>query len=161
MATIKNVANYLHELLDVDAFKDYALNGLQVQGKEKLKKIVMGVSATQALIEAAIGKDADAILVHHGWFWDKENPRIIGMKHKRLQLLILRTFKAEITIKKELVYGIISQNLPTLNCFCIKRVFVLKQIILPQITLKMIYCHHKHNFFSRASETFSYQETTI
>ncbi len=88
MATIKNVANYLHELLDVDAFKDYAPNGLQVQGKEKLKKIVMGVSATQALIEAAIEKDADAILVHHGWFWDKEDPRIIGMKHKRLQILM-------------------------------------------------------------------------
>lgn len=88
MATIKNVANYLHELLDVDAFKDYAPNGLQVQGKEKLKKIVMGVSATQAFIEAAIEKDADAILVHHGWFWDKEDPRIIGMKHKRLQLLM-------------------------------------------------------------------------
>lgn len=88
MATIKNVSNYIHELLDVDAFKDYAPNGLQVQGKEKLKKIVMGVSATQALIEAAIEKDADAILVHHGWFWDKEDPRIIGMKHKRLQLLM-------------------------------------------------------------------------
>jgi len=88
MATIKNVAHYIHELLDVDAFKDYAPNGLQVQGKEKLKKIVMGVSATQALIEAAIEKEADAILVHHGWFWDKEDPRIIGMKHNRLKLLI-------------------------------------------------------------------------
>lgn len=88
MATIKNVTAYLNELLAVDQFKDYAPNGLQVQGKQKLKKIVAGVSATQALIDSAIEKKADAILVHHGWFWDKEDPRIIGMKHNRLKTLI-------------------------------------------------------------------------
>ncbi|PID33916.1 MAG: Nif3-like dinuclear metal center hexameric protein [Thiotrichales bacterium] len=88
MAKIKNVVNYLHELLDVDGFRDYAPNGLQVQGKEKIKKMVTGVSATRALIEAAIEKEADVILVHHGWFWDKEDPRIIGMKQKRLKLLM-------------------------------------------------------------------------
>ena len=88
MATLKHFTTYLNELLDVDGFKDYAPNGLQVEGKEKLKKIVTGVSATQALIEAAIEAEADAILVHHGWFWDKEDPRIIGMKYRRLKLLM-------------------------------------------------------------------------
>ncbi len=88
MATLKHFTSSINDLLDIESFKDYAPNGLQVEGKEKLKKIVTGVSATQALIEAAIEADADAILVHHGWFWDKEDPRIIGMKYRRLKLLM-------------------------------------------------------------------------
>ncbi len=88
MATLKHFTSTINELLDIESFKDYAPNGLQVEGKEKIKKIVTGVSATQALIEVAIEADADAILVHHGWFWDKENPRIVGMKYRRLKLLM-------------------------------------------------------------------------
>jgi len=88
MATLKNVTTFINELLEIDKFKDYAPNGLQVEGEEKLTKILTGVSATHALIEAAIERKADAILVHHGWFWDKEDPRIIGMKYRRLKLLI-------------------------------------------------------------------------
>jgi len=88
MATLKHFTSYINELLDIDGFKDYAPNGLQVEGKGKLKKIITGVSATQALIEAAIEKEADAIVVHHGWFWKGEDQRIVGMKHKRLKLLM-------------------------------------------------------------------------
>lgn len=88
MATLKNVTHYINDLLAIDTFKDYAPNGLQVEGEEKLSKIITGVSATHALIEAAIEKKAEAILVHHGWFWEKEDPRIIGMKYRRLKLLI-------------------------------------------------------------------------
>ncbi len=88
MATLKHFTDTINELLAIDNFKDYAPNGLQVEGKAKLKKIVTGVSATQALIEAAIEANADAILVHHGWFWDKEDPRIVGMKYRRLKLLM-------------------------------------------------------------------------
>ncbi len=88
MATINNIILYIDEILDSKRFKDYAPNGLQVQGKKEIKKIITGVSATQALIDAAIEQDADAVMVHHGWFWDKEDPRIIGMKHNRLKLLI-------------------------------------------------------------------------
>ncbi len=88
MANIKDITSYIDELLEIGSFKDYAPNGLQVQGKQKLKKIITGVSATQALIEAAIVQEADAVMVHHGWFWDKEDPRIIGMKHNRLKLLV-------------------------------------------------------------------------
>ncbi len=88
MATLKNLTNYINELLAIDTFKDYAPNGLQVEGEEKLIKIITGVSATHALIEAAIEKQAQLILVHHGWFWEKEDPRIIGMKYRRLKLLM-------------------------------------------------------------------------
>ena len=88
MESITTIVNYTNGLLDSKSFEDYAPNGLQVQGKTEIRKIVTGVSATQAFIEAAIEKDADAILVHHGWFWGKEDPRIIGMKYKRLKLLM-------------------------------------------------------------------------
>lgn len=88
MESITTITNYINDLLDSKRFKDYSPNGLQVQGKTDIKKIVSGVSATQEFIQAAIELDADAILVHHGWFWDKEDPRIIGMKYKRLKLLI-------------------------------------------------------------------------
>ncbi len=88
MATLKHLTSYINELLDIDTFKDYAPNGLQVEGKGKLKKIITGVSATQALIETAIEKEADAIIVHHGWFWKGEDPCITGMKYKRLKLLM-------------------------------------------------------------------------
>jgi dinuclear metal center YbgI/SA1388 family protein len=88
MPLLQELREYTDNFLEIDKFKDYAPNGLQVQGKPQIKKIVTGVSATQALIEAAIKKQADAILVHHGWFWKNEDPRIIGMKHTRLKLLM-------------------------------------------------------------------------
>ena len=88
MATLKHFTSYINELLEIEKFKDYAPNGLQVEGKGKLKKIITGVSATQALIEVAIEREADAIVVHHGWFWGGEDPCIVGMKKKRLKLLM-------------------------------------------------------------------------
>ena len=88
MESTTTIINYLADLLDVKQFKDYSPNGLQVQGKPEVRKVVAGVSATQALIEKAIEQEADLILVHHGWFWDKEDPRIVGMKYKRLKLLM-------------------------------------------------------------------------
>ena len=88
MESIITITNYIDGLLDSKSFDDYAPNGLQVQGKTDIRKIVTGVSATQGFIEAAIEQEADAILVHHGWFWDKEDPRIVGMKYKRLKLLM-------------------------------------------------------------------------
>lgn len=88
MESITTITNYINGLLDVDKFTDYSPNGLQVQGKTEIRKLVAGVSATQAFIEEAIEKEADAVLVHHGWFWDKEDPRVIGMKYNRLKLLM-------------------------------------------------------------------------
>lgn len=88
MVKIKDLTDYIDELLNVDAFKDYAPNGLQVEGEEEVSKIITGVTASHALIEAAIEHKADAILVHHGWFWEKEDPRIVGMKYNRLKLMI-------------------------------------------------------------------------
>jgi dinuclear metal center YbgI/SA1388 family protein len=79
---------HLTTLLKPETIKDYCPNGLQIQGTENIQKIVTGVTATQALIDQAIAKNADAILVHHGFFWKNESYIIRGMKHKRIKALI-------------------------------------------------------------------------
>lgn len=71
-----------------EQIKDYCPNGLQVEGKEQINKIVTGVTASEALIDAAIEANADAILVHHGYFWKGEAYPITGMKKNRISKLI-------------------------------------------------------------------------
>lgn len=81
--------DYCNRLLSPQDVKDYAPNGLQVEGKPVIKKLVTGVTASQALIDAAIDADADMILVHHGYFWGNENPCIVGMKQRRIKALLM------------------------------------------------------------------------
>lgn len=88
MISTKTLMRHLDELLKPQHFRDYCPNGLQVEGKDQIKKIITGVTACEALIERAISEEADAILVHHGYFWKGENERITGMKRKRLKLLL-------------------------------------------------------------------------
>lgn len=79
---------YLTDLLQPDKIRDYCPNGMQVEGKQSIGKVVTGVTASQALIDAAIDVQADAILVHHGYFWQGEAPCIQGMKRHRLKALL-------------------------------------------------------------------------
>lgn len=78
----------IEQFLNVNAISDYCPNGLQVEGKAQIKRIVSGVTASQALIDAAIELQADAILVHHGYFWKGEDQRIVGMKQRRIKALL-------------------------------------------------------------------------
>ncbi len=78
----------LNEALSPQLIKDYCPNGLQIEGKKEIKKIVTGVTASKALIEQAIELKADAILVHHGYFWKGESESIRGMKGDRIRQLI-------------------------------------------------------------------------
>jgi len=75
-------------LLAPERFKDYGPNGLQVEGRTKVRKIVSGVTASRALIEAAIRAEADAIFVHHGLFWRGQDGRVTGWMRQRLGLLL-------------------------------------------------------------------------
>ncbi len=84
----KTLLDYLNDVLVSEQFQDYAPNGLQVEGIGDIKHIVTGVSACQALIDAAIAVDADAILVHHGYFWKGETPCLLGIKRQRLACLL-------------------------------------------------------------------------
>ena len=75
-------------LLQPERFKDYGPNGLQVEGKSEIRRIVSGVTASRALIEAAIEAGADAIFVHHGLFWRGMDGRITGWLKERIRLLL-------------------------------------------------------------------------
>jgi len=68
--------------------RDFTVNGMQVQGKDTVTKVITGVTASQALIDAAVEQQADAILVHHGYFWKNESPAITGIKYNRIKTLI-------------------------------------------------------------------------
>ena len=78
----------LNEKLQPQQIKDYSPNGLQVEGTPEVKRIVTGVTASQALIDKAVELNADALLVHHGYFWKGEPEPIRGMKGKRIRTLI-------------------------------------------------------------------------
>ena len=80
--------SYLCTLLETARFRDYGPNGLQVEGKSEVCKIVSGVTASRALIEAAIRCDADAVLVHHGLFWKGHDGRVTGWLKQRLERLL-------------------------------------------------------------------------
>jgi dinuclear metal center YbgI/SA1388 family protein len=75
-------------LLQPERFKDYGPNGLQVEGKREVKRLVSGVTASLALIDAAIAQGADAIFVHHGLFWRGQDGRVVGWMKQRLQKLL-------------------------------------------------------------------------
>jgi dinuclear metal center YbgI/SA1388 family protein len=81
--------SYLTELLKPQQIKDFTPNGLQIQGSESINKVITGVTASKALIDRAIAEQADAILVHHGYFWKNESYVIRGMKHDRIKALLL------------------------------------------------------------------------
>lgn len=85
LSTLVAAAN---DLLLPARFQDYCPNGLQVEGRGAVTLLVSGVTASLALVEAAIEADADAILVHHGYFWRGEDPCLVGMKGRRLRRLL-------------------------------------------------------------------------
>lgn len=88
MVNRDELITYCDSLLESGTYQDYAPNGLQVAGRDAIGTLVSGVTASQRLIEAAIELKADALLVHHGWFWRGEEMRVVGMKHRRLKQLL-------------------------------------------------------------------------
>ncbi|BAS67202.1 Nif3-like dinuclear metal center hexameric protein [Bathymodiolus septemdierum thioautotrophic gill symbiont] len=88
MVNNKTLSEYCHAYLNVDAFKDYSPNGLQVEGRSDIQTIISGVSANQDLIDRAIDEKTDALFVHHGFFWKGEDQRITGIKKNRIKALL-------------------------------------------------------------------------
>lgn len=86
--TTTELTNYLNTLLKTDEFNDYCPNGLQVDADRPISHIITGVTACQALIDQAIEENAQAILVHHGYFWKGEPAPLVGMKGKRIRTLM-------------------------------------------------------------------------
>jgi dinuclear metal center YbgI/SA1388 family protein len=85
---IKELLDYTGQLLTVERFRDYCPNGLQVEGRHEIHKIVSGVTASMELLEASHAAGADMVLVHHGYFWRNEDERVIGIKRARLKFLL-------------------------------------------------------------------------
>ena len=88
MVSLNELVDFTNTFLASDRYEDYCPNGLQVQGRAEINKIVSGVTASQQLIDAAILAKADVLLVHHGYFWRNESPCIVGMKYQRLKKLL-------------------------------------------------------------------------
>ncbi|PPC80457.1 MAG: Nif3-like dinuclear metal center hexameric protein [Methylotenera sp.] len=88
MVKINELTHYTQQLMQVTRFKDYCPNGLQVEGRDEINKIVTGVTASMALLEAAHKVGADLVLVHHGYFWRNETPEIVGIKQRRIKFLL-------------------------------------------------------------------------
>lgn len=88
MSSLKSIIDYCDSLLQVRKWKDYCPNGLQVEGRDVVRRIVSGVTASQALLNRAVDLEADLILVHHGYFWRGEDPCVTGIKRQRLQTLL-------------------------------------------------------------------------
>jgi len=85
---LKQLVNYTRQILQVERFADYCPNGLQVEGKSDVNKIVTGVSASMDFLEAAKSAGADAVLVHHGYFWKNEDACLVGLKRNRIKFLL-------------------------------------------------------------------------
>lgn len=88
MANLHDIVQWCNQTLNVNEFKDYAPNGLQIEGKAEVNKIICAVTASESAIDAAIAQNADALLVHHGYFWKGEPYPITGMRGKRIRKLI-------------------------------------------------------------------------
>ncbi len=88
MVQLDELHRYCNEILDVASFDDYAPNGLQVEGRPGVECLVVAVTASLETIEAAIAAGADALLVHHGYFWKGEPAPIVGMKRRRIARLL-------------------------------------------------------------------------
>lgn len=113
---------YLHEYLTCGDYQDYAPNGMQVEGKQQIKKLCTAVTASAAVIKQAIAQHADALMVHHGYFWRGESLTITGMQRERLGLLInndINLFAYHLPLDCHLDLG---------NNACLAKLFAVKNV---------------------------------
>ncbi|MDO8811415.1 MAG: Nif3-like dinuclear metal center hexameric protein [Gallionella sp.] len=85
---LNELRDYNASLLQTGMFKDYCPNGVQVEGRAEVRRIATGVTASQQVLDAAIAWGADAVLVHHGYFWRGEDAAITGIKKRRIAELL-------------------------------------------------------------------------
>lgn len=108
MSILREIAGYVDALLEVQKFTDYCPNGLQIEGRQELRTLVSGVTASQALLDAAVEAGADAVLVHHGYFWRGESPVLTGMKRRRIKTLLdndISLLAYHLPLDAHLLYG--------------------------------------------------------
>jgi dinuclear metal center YbgI/SA1388 family protein len=122
MISQKVLSSHLHQLLSCDRFNDYAPNGMQVEGKEQIQRICTAVTASDEVISQAIEQNADALLVHHGYFWRGEAQVITGMKRQRINKLLrhdLNLFAYHLPLDCHLELG---------NNACLAKLFAVNEV---------------------------------
>lgn len=90
----RELLNHLDEVFQAVAVRDYSPNGLQVEGRPEIRRLMTAVTASQNIVDEAVARGVDALLVHHGYFWKGEDQRLVGMKKRRLAALL----KADINL---------------------------------------------------------------
>jgi len=101
---LTDIADYINRTLEVERFSDYCPNGMQVAGRENVSHLVSGVTASQDFLAAAIEHGADAVLVHHGYFWKGEPLTLTGMRYARIKRLM------------DAGIGLLAYHLPLRSC---------------------------------------------
>ena len=122
MVNHEELQQYLHLYLECERFKDHAPNGLQVEGRAIIKRICTAVSASEHAISAAISCDADALLVHHGYFWSAESAVITGIKRNRIALLLRNNINLYAYHLPLDAHETLGNNSCLANLFCAKSV---------------------------------------
>lgn len=84
----EELERFLDQVLESGKFGDYSPNGLQVEGRARVARVLTGVTASQALLDEAVRRGADTLIVHHGYFWKGESPRVVGYRRQRLATLL-------------------------------------------------------------------------
>lgn len=87
MLSLQRLVAELDAWMSPASFQDYAPNGVQIEGREQIQRLALGVTASATVIEQALAWHADALLVHHGYFWKNEPPTLTGMKGRRIKRL--------------------------------------------------------------------------
>lgn len=108
MASLEDLVRYINELLLVEQYSDYCPNGLQVEGRSQVRRIVGAVTASRAVVEYAANVQADAVLVHHGYFWRSEDPVLKGAKRARIKTLLsndISLLAYHLPLDAHLIYG--------------------------------------------------------
>jgi len=88
MEQLSRLIDYSNRTLEAALFQDYCPNGLQIAGREEIRTLITGVTACEKFLDSAIDANADAVLVHHGYFWKGETESIVGMKYRRIKRLM-------------------------------------------------------------------------
>lgn len=131
--------NFLDSVLTPEKIKDFCPNGLQVEGKTKITKIVTGVTASQALIDQAVDVGADAILVHHGYFWKGESPCLTGMKKKRISTLLKHDINLYAYHLPLDIHPVLGNNAQLANLLGIKDVTPLEEGNAQSVVMKGVF----------------------
>ncbi|MBI4753614.1 Nif3-like dinuclear metal center hexameric protein, partial [Candidatus Desantisbacteria bacterium] len=120
MAQLSNICQFLDKELNISEIQDASQNGLQVEGKQEVKKMVFAVDASLDTFEEAHKRKADMVIVHHGLFWDKPQP-LTGILYQRLQVLFkhqISLYAAHLPVD---IHSKIGHNAQLMNFFVTKK----------------------------------------